>query len=94
VGFDGEYRRLRVDAYRVVYVTVDDPITVSRADGLPVLDSDILFDRSNTAADGLDMGAKVGANMRTSQAPSSDVWRRLLQVDGPWADTERRPATG
>ena len=58
------------------------------------LDSGILFDRSNKAADGLDMGAKVGANMRSSQASPSDVGRTLSQVDAATADTERRPATG
>ena len=80
----------RFGAYRVVYVTVDDPVTVSRADRLPVLDSGILFDGSNKAADGLD----VGANMRSSQASPGDVRRALSQVDGSSADTERRPATG
>ena len=65
-----------------------------RADRVPVLDSGILFDGSNKVADGLDMGAKVGANMRSSQASPSDVCRTLLQVDGASADIERRPATG
>jgi mRNA-degrading endonuclease RelE of RelBE toxin-antitoxin system len=32
----GEYHRLRVGAYRVVYVIEDDLITVSRVDRLPV----------------------------------------------------------
>lgn len=32
----GEYHRLRVGAYRVVYVIDDDLITVSRVDHLPV----------------------------------------------------------
>jgi hypothetical protein len=77
-----------------VYVTVDDPVTVSRADRLPVLDSGILFDRSNKDAGAPDVGAKVGANMRSSQASPGDVRRALSQVDGSSADTERRPATG
>jgi len=59
-----------------------------------VLGSGILFYISNKAADGLDVGAKVGANMRSSQASQSDVWRTLLQVDGASADAERRPAMG
>jgi hypothetical protein len=77
-----------------VYVTVDDPITVSRTNRLPVLDSDTLFDCSNKAVDSLDMGAKVGANMCSSQASPSDVWRTLSQLDGSSGDTGRRPATG
>jgi hypothetical protein len=57
-------------------------------------DSDVLFDRLNWAVGNLDVGAKVGANMRRGQAALGDVWRTLLQVDGTQADAELRSATG
>jgi hypothetical protein len=77
-----------------VQVTAGDLISVSRADGLLVLDSGILFDGSNLAAAVLAVGAKVGAIMRSSQASPGDIWLTLLQVDGRWADAGRHPATG
>ena len=39
------------------------------------------------------VGAKVGANMLSVKAPSSDIWRKLSRVDGTWADAELRRAT-
>ena len=40
-----------------------------------------LFDRSGRAVDRLDVGAKVGANMRRRRDTSSDVGPASLQVD-------------
>jgi hypothetical protein len=38
--------------------------------------------------------SKVGANMPSLLAPSSGVWRALLQVDGTSGDAGLRSATG
>jgi hypothetical protein len=71
-----------------------DLMTVSQVDRLSALASGPLFDRSNRAVGGLGAGAKVGANMRSTEAPSGECRRALPQVDGTLVHSQQLSPIG